>query len=75
MIIRRAAPEYERFKKGEKARVKTTHQVGLVSYFYYWGGGILVKLEGINNPNDPVAKCLGKSHGKGEFWQSDLENV
>ena len=66
-------PFYEDFKIGDRARVKTTGQIGVVEYFYYWGRGILVKLEGINNPDDPVAKCLGKSQAKGEFYQADLE--
>jgi len=65
-------PEYERFEKGQRARVRATREIGIVKYFYYWGGGILVKLEGINNPNDPK---IGFHDPQGEFWQVDLAEV
>ena len=32
-----------------------------------------MKLEGIDNPENPAVECLGS--GKGEFWQFDLEKV
>ncbi len=71
------APFYEEFEKGDRAKVRKTGEIGVVEYFYCWGGGILVKLTGINNPDDPVVETLPSAteFHKGEFWQSDLEKI